>query len=75
MSKDPLKDLPRLGDEALGPCAICSRVLLGTGSPSFYRLRVSQSHPGSAWRCRWEAEPMGWPSPASSAPARSPLSN
>jgi hypothetical protein len=35
-----LAQLPRLDDEALGPCAGCGRVMLGTGFPLFYRLRV-----------------------------------
>lgn len=37
---DPLADLPRLGDEALGPCALCDKVILATGMPIFYRLTV-----------------------------------
>lgn len=40
MMDDPLKDKPRLGDEALGPCGICKRVILATEVPVFYRLRV-----------------------------------
>lgn len=39
---DPLKDLPRLGDDALGPCAYCEKTVLETGSPIFYRLTVRQ---------------------------------
>ena len=40
MTDDLLKDLPRLGDEALGPCAGCGKVMLGTGLPVFYRITV-----------------------------------
>lgn len=39
---DPLQDLPRHGEEALGPCALCDRVILATGSPIFSRLTVRQ---------------------------------
>ena len=39
-SFDPLRDLPRLGDEALSPCMICRRPITGTGRPVFYRLNV-----------------------------------
>ena len=37
---DPFKDLPRLSDEALGPCMACGKVMLGTDSPIFYRITV-----------------------------------
>lgn len=35
-----LKNLPRLGDDALGPCSICGKVMLEAGMPVFYRLTV-----------------------------------
>jgi len=35
---DALKDLPRLDDSAMGPCAVCDEQLLNTGFPLFYRL-------------------------------------
>ena len=37
---DALADLPRLPDEALGPCACCGQVMLRTAVPIFYRVRV-----------------------------------
>lgn len=39
---DPLNDLPRLSEEALGPCAFCGRTMLQTGLPIFYRFTVQQ---------------------------------
>ena len=39
---DDFANLPRHGDEALGPCALCQRVMLDTGMPIFYRLTVRQ---------------------------------
>lgn len=38
---DHLKNLPRLGDQALGPCASCGKLMLETG-PIFYRVTVKQ---------------------------------
>lgn len=40
MTDDPLNDLPRLPEEALGPCARCGKVMLASGMPIFYRLTV-----------------------------------
>jgi len=37
---DELDSLPRHGDEALGPCACCGKVILATAMPIFYRLTV-----------------------------------
>ena len=37
---DPLKDLVRLGDDALGPCACCGKLMLALPSPVFYRVTV-----------------------------------
>ena len=37
---DVLDGLPRHGDEALGPCACCGKVILATAMPIFYRLTV-----------------------------------
>ena len=37
---DALKHLTRLGDEALGPCLKCGKVMLGSGLPVFYRVTV-----------------------------------
>lgn len=39
-AQDPLKGLSRLGDEALGPCCLCGRVMLETEFPIFYRIRI-----------------------------------
>jgi hypothetical protein len=39
-ASDPLKDLPRLTDEAMGPCVCCKRQLLETEIPIFYRVEV-----------------------------------
>ena len=39
---DPLADLPRLSDDAMGPCIVCKRQLLETEVPLFYRLDVKQ---------------------------------
>ena len=39
---DPLKDLPRLGDEAMSPCVICQRQLLAAELPIFFRVDASQ---------------------------------
>lgn len=38
---DALKNLPRLGEEALGPCACCGKLMLEAG-PIFYRVTVKQ---------------------------------
>lgn len=40
VTSDPLRDLARLGDDALGPCAFCQRVMLGTEVPIFYRITI-----------------------------------
>jgi hypothetical protein len=37
---DPLKDLPRLSDEAMGPCIGCGQQLLTTGLPIFTRITL-----------------------------------
>jgi hypothetical protein len=37
-----LDELPRLGDEALGPCAITRKPILAGGSPLFYRITIQQ---------------------------------
>lgn len=42
MVDDPLKDLPRLGDEALAECMCCNRLILATEIPVFYRVTVQQ---------------------------------
>lgn len=42
MKQDPLKDLPRLSDEAMGPCAMCKRQLLETELPLFYRITAAR---------------------------------
>lgn len=39
-AEDPLRDRPRLGDEALTPCMLCRRPVTATGTPLFYRLTV-----------------------------------
>ena len=39
---NPLRDLPRLGEEALGPCVGCKKVILATGSPLFQRVRIQR---------------------------------
>jgi len=39
---DPLKDLPRLGGHAMGPCVICRRQLLETELPIFFRVKAQQ---------------------------------
>ncbi|CAN5279302.1 hypothetical protein BH11PSE5_BH11PSE5_30770 [soil metagenome] len=39
---DPLKDLPRLDDTAMGPCVICQRQLLETELPIFFRVEARQ---------------------------------
>lgn len=42
MKDDPLAGLKRLGDDAMGPCAMCKRQLLETGLPVFYRITAAQ---------------------------------
>jgi hypothetical protein len=37
-----LEGLPRLPDEALGPCAFCGKLMLEAGSPVFYRVSIRQ---------------------------------
>jgi hypothetical protein len=39
---EELKNLPRLGEDAMGPCAMCGTQLLGTGLPLFYRLEAQR---------------------------------
>lgn len=39
---DLLKDLPRLGEEALGPCVVTGKPIIEGGSPIFYRVTIQQ---------------------------------
>ena len=39
---DELTSLPRLGEDTLGPCADCGKVMLASGAPLFYRITVQQ---------------------------------
>lgn len=39
---DPLASLPRLSEEAMGPCAICERQMLETGLPLFMRVEAKR---------------------------------
>lgn len=39
---DPIKDLPRLDEKAMGPCVCCKRQLLETGFPLFLRLDLKR---------------------------------
>jgi len=41
VANDFMKENPRLGDEALGPCAVCQKPILET-FPIFYRVQVTQ---------------------------------
>ncbi len=38
----PLKDLERLGEDAMAPCVVCHRQLLETGLPVFFRIEAKQ---------------------------------